>query len=140
VNDSPLSVLSAPICCAVDPAPVGTRFHCAINVADLARSIEFYRILFGVRPAKQHADYAKFEVTRPPLVFSLIPHPPGVGRTLRHFALPVHHPAEVETLGIRLATAGLPIDWKRDVALMTRRSTPRSLPIRMAIAGGLSAA
>lgn len=118
-----LSVIEAPICCSVDPSPSGVRFHCALNVADLGRSVEFYRIFFGVRPAKRESDYAKFELTRPPLVFSLIPHPPGLGRGLRHFAFPVHHPSEVEALGVRLATAGLTVTWERNTVLDDARQT-----------------
>lgn len=124
---SPLSVLEAPICCSVDPTPSSTTFHCAISVADLARSVEFYRILFGVRPAKQHADYAKFELTRPPLIFSLIPHLPGLGCTLRYFAFPVHHPAEVEALATRLSTAGLAIDEQRHVIFDDARQSVAEL-------------
>ncbi len=118
-----LSIIEAPICCTVDPSPPGVRFHCALNVSDLSKSVEFYRIFFGVRPAKRESDYAKFELTRPPLVFSLIPHPPGLGRSLRHFAFPVHHPSEVEALGVRLATAGLTVTWERDTILDDARQT-----------------
>ena len=47
------------------------RFHLSLNVADLGRSVAFYRILFGVDPAKLRGDYAKFELDDPPLVLSL---------------------------------------------------------------------
>ncbi|HUQ69099.1 MAG TPA: VOC family protein [Planctomycetaceae bacterium] len=122
-NASRLAALTAPICCSLDQPPPGTRFHCAINVADLARSVEFYRILFGVRPARQEVDYAKFELSRPPLVFSLIPQAPGMSRGLRHLAFPVHHPAEVEALGTRLTTAGLAVTWQRNALLDDARQT-----------------
>ncbi len=52
-------------------APV--RFHLSLNVTDLDKSVAFFRILFGLEPAKQRADYAKFEVDEPPLVLSLEP-------------------------------------------------------------------
>ncbi|MDZ4689105.1 MAG: VOC family protein [Planctomycetaceae bacterium] len=120
---SRLALLTAPICCSLDQPPPGTRFHCAINVADLARSVEFYRILFSVRPARQEVDYAKFELSRPPLVFSLIPQAPGLNRGLRHLAFPVLHPAEVEALGTRLATAGLAVTWQRDALIDDARQT-----------------
>ena len=29
------------------------RFHLSLNVCDLARSLDFYRVLFGVEPAKR---------------------------------------------------------------------------------------
>ncbi|HUQ67956.1 MAG TPA: VOC family protein [Planctomycetaceae bacterium] len=112
-----LPVIEAPICCTVDTGPPGVRFHCALNVVDLAKSVEFYRILLGVRPANQQADYVKFELIRPPLVLSLIPHSPGLGRGLRHLAFPVHHPSEVEAVGTRLETAGLSVTWHRNILL-----------------------
>ena len=39
------------------------KFHLSLNVTDLARSLDFYRVLFGMEPAKVRADYAKFELT-----------------------------------------------------------------------------
>jgi catechol 2,3-dioxygenase-like lactoylglutathione lyase family enzyme len=107
-------MLQAPVCCSAEPEFHGTRFHVALNASDLGRSIQFYRILFGIRPARQHDDYAKFELTRPPLILSLIPHSPGRSNNPRYFAFPVHHPAEVEAVGTRLEVAGLHVDWKRD--------------------------
>ena len=60
------------------------RFHLSLNVSDLARSIDFYRVLFGVEPAKRRADYAKFELNDPPLVLSLEPTPRAIGGPLNH--------------------------------------------------------
>ncbi len=45
--------------------------HLAIKVRDVPTSIEFYRNLFGVEPAKVRTGYAKFDVTNPPLNFTL---------------------------------------------------------------------
>ncbi len=33
--------------------------HLSLNVADLDRSVQFFRILFGIEPAKLRSDYAK---------------------------------------------------------------------------------
>ena len=49
------------------------KFHASLNVSDLDRSIAFYRVLFGLEPAKVKSNYAKFELAEPPLVLSLIP-------------------------------------------------------------------
>jgi catechol 2,3-dioxygenase-like lactoylglutathione lyase family enzyme len=98
---APLASVSA------SPAVGPTKFHFALNVSDLERSIAFYRILFDVPPAKHHADYAKFELSQPPLVFSLVPNPPASGGTLSHFGLPVGSPEEVRAAAERLAAAGL---------------------------------
>ncbi len=62
----PLTVLEEPV-----------KFHLSLNVPDLDWAIEFYRVLFGLAPAKLHDDYAKFELNDPPVIFSLVPHPPG---------------------------------------------------------------
>jgi catechol 2,3-dioxygenase-like lactoylglutathione lyase family enzyme len=124
----PPDTLQVPVCCQRDLEVPRTRLHLAVNVSDLTRSIEFYRILFGVRPARQTADYCKFELTRPPLVFSLIPQPPGRGNRLRHLAFPVHQPAEVDAVARRLSTAGLVVtrnqgsdydDARQDAASVT---------------------
>ena len=60
------------------------RFHLSLNVANLERSIGFYRTLFGVEPAKRRPDYAKFELDNPPLVLSLEPTPRPIGGPLSH--------------------------------------------------------
>ena len=44
------------------------HFHVSLNVAHLERSVDFFRMLFGVEPAKHRPDYAKFETSAPPLV------------------------------------------------------------------------
>lgn len=45
--------------------------HVSLMVSDLARSVEFYSVLFGVRPAKERPGYAKFSLVDPPLNFSM---------------------------------------------------------------------
>ncbi len=114
ISPLPPGTLQVPVCCQREPEVPQTRLHLAVNVSDLTRSIEFYRILFGVRPARQTADYCKFELTRPPLVFSLVPQSPGNGNRLRHLAFPVHQPAEVDAIARRLATAGLVVIRNRE--------------------------
>ena len=47
------------------------KAHVAIFVQDLAKSLEFYRRLFGVEPVKVRTGYAKFDVANPPLNFTL---------------------------------------------------------------------
>jgi catechol 2,3-dioxygenase-like lactoylglutathione lyase family enzyme len=48
------------------------RPHLSLNVRDVQSSVEFYRKVFGVTPQKQTVDYAKFDLTTPPLNFSLV--------------------------------------------------------------------
>lgn len=102
----PLPTVEIPTCCGAPPA-LGTKFHFALNVADLERSVAFYQILFDVPPAKHFADYAKFELEQPPLVFSLVPNPPASAGSLSHFGFPVSSTEEVAAAAARLAAAGL---------------------------------
>lgn len=83
------------------------KFHLSLNVPDLARAVEFYARLFGRRPAKHHADYAKFELDDPAVVFSLSPHPPGPGASLSHLGLRVTSDGAVQRFRERLEAAGI---------------------------------
>jgi catechol 2,3-dioxygenase-like lactoylglutathione lyase family enzyme len=47
------------------------KAHLALNVRDVPQSIAFYRKLFGIEPSKVRTGYAKFDVTNPPLNFTL---------------------------------------------------------------------
>jgi catechol 2,3-dioxygenase-like lactoylglutathione lyase family enzyme len=82
------------------------KFHASLNVADLARSVEFYRTLLGVEPARLRPDYAKFELADPPLVLSLIPGAGTAGGNLNHAGLRVRTPAELVEIQQRLEGAG----------------------------------
>lgn len=83
------------------------RFHLSLNVADLAKSVAFYRALFGVEPAKVRADYAKFEPADPPLVLSLEPTPAGKGGPLNHVGFRFPDAAALVAAQARLEAAGL---------------------------------
>ena len=82
------------------------KFHLSLNVSDLNRSVAFYRVLFGLEPAKHHADYAKFEVESPPTVFSLIPGRAGGGGSLNHVGLCLLSSEELVAIQLRLEQAG----------------------------------
>src|SRR5262245_61462490 len=83
------------------------KFHVSLNVSDLARSIDFYRIFFGLEPARRKADYAKFELDEPPLVLSLIPGRSGAGGNLNHVGLRVRDSEELVRIQHRLEAAGI---------------------------------
>lgn len=83
------------------------KFHLSLNVPDLPRAVQFYSLLFGVAPAKHHADYAKFEVEDPPVIFSLAPHPPGPGASLSHLGLRVPSDETIQKYRERLEAAGV---------------------------------
>ena len=87
-------------------------FHLSLNVASLARAIDFYRVLFDMEPAKRHDDYAKFEVAEPPVVFSLVPHATGkdaersrVGLTLSSLEQMMQMRGRLESQGIHIQEA-----------------------------------
>src|SRR5262245_17928986 len=84
-----------------------TKFHLSLNVPDLARAVEFYSLLFGLAPAKHYPDYAKFELDDPPVVFSLVPHPPGPGASLSHLGLRVSSDETISKCRARLEAAGV---------------------------------
>ncbi len=83
------------------------RFHLSLNVPDLGRAVEFYSLLFGTKPAKRHDDYAKFDLDDPPVVFSLVPHPPGSGSSLSHLGLRVSSDETIAKFRERLEAAGI---------------------------------
>ena len=83
------------------------RFHLSLNVADLARSVAFFRTLFGIDPAKVRADYAKFEPDEPPLVLSLEPTPRPSGGPLNHLGFRMPDVKSLVAMQERLERAGL---------------------------------
>src|SRR5262249_12293212 len=89
---------------AVEPA---VRFPLSRNVPDLRRSVAFYRVLLGVEAAKCPADYAKFALFDPPVVFSLTPHPAAPGGSLSHLGLRVADADALCAVRRRLEGAGL---------------------------------
>ena len=99
------------------------RFHLSLNVSDLARSIDFYRILFGVEPAKRRADYAKFELSDPPLVLSLEPTPRAVGGPLNHLGFRMPDSATLVAMQERLERAGIQSQREEGVECCYARQT-----------------
>jgi catechol 2,3-dioxygenase-like lactoylglutathione lyase family enzyme len=83
------------------------RFHLSLNVSDLSRSVAFYRVLFGMEPAKLRGDYAKFEPDEPPLVLSLEPTPRGQGGALNHLGFRMPDSESLVRMQQRLELAGV---------------------------------
>ncbi|MEO6334121.1 MAG: ArsI/CadI family heavy metal resistance metalloenzyme [Pyrinomonadaceae bacterium] len=67
------------------------KAHLAINVRDVDKSVEFYKKMFGLEPAKVRSGYAKFDVENPPLNFTLN-------------QVPYHDSGGLSHLGIQVAT------------------------------------
>jgi catechol 2,3-dioxygenase-like lactoylglutathione lyase family enzyme len=60
-------------------------FHVAVYVRSIPEAVEQYRKILGIEPAKVRADYAKFEIADPPVIFSL--NAGGKPGTLSHLGI-----------------------------------------------------
>lgn len=70
---------------------MANTFHVSVYVTSIPEAVEQYRKILGIEPAKVRADYAKFELSDPPVIFSL-----NTGG----------EPGRVSHLGIRYPDAG----------------------------------
>lgn len=87
--------------------PTPTRVHLSLAVAEIGRSIRFYRDLFGQGPTKVRPGYAKFEVADPPVHLALEEAPPvGKESRLSHLGIQVKGTQEVFAYQERMAGAG----------------------------------
>jgi catechol 2,3-dioxygenase-like lactoylglutathione lyase family enzyme len=50
---------------------MANTFHVSLNVRSIPDAVARYRKILGAEPAKLRADYAKFELSDPPLILSL---------------------------------------------------------------------
>lgn len=71
------------------------KTHLAINVRDVPTSVDFYRNLFGLEPAKVRTGYAKFDVSNPPLNFTLNQHAFEESGALSHLGFQVSSTEDV---------------------------------------------
>jgi catechol 2,3-dioxygenase-like lactoylglutathione lyase family enzyme len=99
------------------------RFHLSLNVSNLERSIGFYRILFGMEPAKRRLDYAKFELEDPPVVLSLEPTARPVGGPLNHLGFRMPDSTALVAMQQRLELAGIPSQREEGVECCYARQT-----------------
>jgi len=83
------------------------KAHLAINVKQVAESIDFYRRLFGIEPCKVRDRYAKFDVQNPPLNFTLNQNVVGSQGTLSHLGIQVRSSEDVLKMRQRWNEAGL---------------------------------
>ncbi len=81
-----------------------TKFHLSLNVRDLGRAVEFYGRLFGMPPTKLMPDYAKFELSDPPLVLAL---EPSGQSGLNHLGIRYDEGEGLKNAGVRAHTNGL---------------------------------
>jgi catechol 2,3-dioxygenase-like lactoylglutathione lyase family enzyme len=83
------------------------KAHLALNVKNVARSVEFYRQMFGIEPSKVRQGYAKFDVTNPPLNFSLNETPFSERGALSHMGIQVGSTEDVLAVRERWIRSGL---------------------------------
>ena len=83
-----------------------SRIQLALNVDDLAESVEFYSRLFDTAPAKEREGYANFVVEQPPLKLVLIENA-GQGGSINHLGVEVQDTDQVDAEQRRLAATGL---------------------------------
>jgi catechol 2,3-dioxygenase-like lactoylglutathione lyase family enzyme len=105
------------------PANDPAKFHVSLNVANVARSAVFYRTFLDLKPAKQTAHYAKFELEEPPLVLSLISGRPALGGNLNHIGIRLSNSEALIQMQMRLETAGIATKREEGVECCHSRQT-----------------
>lgn len=84
------------------------KTHIALNATDIAKSVTFYRAMFGVEPVKYKSDYAKFDIANPPLNLTLNQAKSvNVDIGLSHLGIQVGSTQEVKAAIQRFSEAGL---------------------------------
>lgn len=89
--------------------------HVSLNVADVDRSVAFYRKAFGVAPSKQRPGYAKFDLEAPALNLTMV-EAPRTGVNASHFGIQVASSDDVREARARFEAAGLLTASEEDTA------------------------
>jgi catechol 2,3-dioxygenase-like lactoylglutathione lyase family enzyme len=93
---------------ATNPDVQALKVHVSVNVRNVEKSIDFYRRMLGIEPAKVRTGYAKFDVQNPPVNLALneVPDLAGAG-ALSHLGIQVRSTDDVFSIRQRWAEAGL---------------------------------
>ena len=83
------------------------KTHVSLLVSELERSIDFYSKMFGASPVKIKPDYAKFDISEPPLNLTLNVSSVTNGGQLSHLGIQVPSTEDVNRVGKRWAQEGL---------------------------------
>ncbi len=83
------------------------KAHLAINVRNVEESIDFYKKMLGVEPSKVRTGYAKFDVQKPPLNFTLNEVPYSGPGALSHLGIQVASTDDVVAMKKTWEDAGL---------------------------------
>ena len=81
--------------------------HLAINVRNVETSIDFYTKMFGIKPSKVRTGYAKFDVAKPALNFTLNQIPFGEQGALSHLGIQVATSEDVRAVKASWEERGL---------------------------------
>ena len=74
---------------------MANTFHVSLNVQNIPQAVERYRKILGTDPAKVKPDYAKFELSDPPVILSL--NLAGAPGTVGHLGIRYSDGADVAT-------------------------------------------
>jgi catechol 2,3-dioxygenase-like lactoylglutathione lyase family enzyme len=81
--------------------------HVSINVRNINESVEFYKKMLGIEPAKVRTGYAKFDVQNPPLNLAMNEVAYGERGALSHLGLQVASTEDVLAVRERWVASGL---------------------------------
>lgn len=81
------------------------RFHIHVGVSNLEKSVQFYSTLFGQKPTKLKADYAKWMIEDPRLNFAISTRTNEEG--VDHLGIQVENTPELTEITERLKNADL---------------------------------
>jgi catechol 2,3-dioxygenase-like lactoylglutathione lyase family enzyme len=97
------------------------RFHLALTVADLTKSVTFYSRLFGAEPTVLKDDYAKWMLDDPKINLSLSTH--GDIKGVDHVGLQADSQDEFDAMKAALIKAEGPLLEQPDTTCCYARST-----------------
>jgi len=83
------------------------KAHISINVRNVKESVEFYKKMLGIDPAKVRTGYAKFDVHNPPLNLALNEVPVKERGALSHLGIQVASTDDVLSVKMRWVDEGL---------------------------------
>jgi catechol 2,3-dioxygenase-like lactoylglutathione lyase family enzyme len=81
--------------------------HVSINVRSIEKSVEFYRLMFGIEPAKVRRGYAKFDIQNPQLNLAMNEVQFNERGALSHLGIQVASTDDVLAIRERWNRAGL---------------------------------
>lgn len=90
------------------------KTHLNLATSDLDRSVSFYSVLLGAKPAKALPDYALFVTEQPGLELALDRRDAVSPPSDAHYGIYVETPGEVDRAIERLSAAGLATSVERE--------------------------